>query len=192
VRLDRHCYIASASRGSCDLAWAVCYTTGERAPSTLIARWPESVPGSTDLVAAAICGCVRSHSRPNARIMEVERRLGASIMRHALFGLTLLPLIACGTAAGESVAPNSASSVSQNVAPSPPHRAHRAKNSKYGSGTQSGGSPVPRSLPLSTATAYTAEHSPSFPISTVPKATPESNSWSGFFVGVGAGAGTQP
>ena len=137
-------------------------------------------------------GCVRSHSRPNARIMEVERRLGASIMRHALFGLTLLPLIACGAAAGESAAPNSASSVSQNVAPSPPHQAHRAKNSKHGSGTQSGGSPVPGSLPLSTTTAYTAEHSPSFPISTVPKATPESNSWTGFFLGVGAGAGTQP
>ena len=127
---------------------------------------------------------------PMLEYWNASRRLGSSIMRRALFGLALLPLIACSSAASESVPPNSLSGVSQKAEPPPPNQTHRTKNSNHGSRTQSGGRPVPGSLPLSTATAYATEHSPSFPISTVPKAAPQSNSWTGFFIGAGAGAST--
>jgi hypothetical protein len=123
-------------------------------------------------------------------------------MRRALFGLALIPLMACSSVAGEAQAPNSVSGGSQELQTNAKHRSskrllHGAEYSKQTSRMQPDERSAPGSLPLSAAAAaYTSEHSPNLPISSVSKAAPPpTNSWTGFYVGVGAGVGvgtTQP
>jgi hypothetical protein len=121
-------------------------------------------------------------------------------MRSALFGLALIPLMACSSVAGEAQTPNSLSGGSHEMQTNAKHRSspkglsHGAEYGKRISRTQPYKRSAPETLPLSAAVANTAEHSPNLPISSVPKAAPPpTNSWGGFYVGVGAGVGaTRP
>jgi hypothetical protein len=113
-------------------------------------------------------------------------------MHRLLFGLTLVSLMACGDAlAGD--APNSVSGGSPAVQKPPaPSRWHAPKSVKPVAGTQFDGHSKPRPLPLSSAAAYASEHAADLPVSSAPKTTtPSTGSWTGFYVGVGAGVGTQ-
>jgi hypothetical protein len=102
-------------------------------------------------------------------------------MRRIVFGLLLLPLIACGDVLAEDPpAPN---------APSPiDHAKHRKPTSLTRSRA-----PSAAVLPLSSAETYASEHPGSLAISSAPKPAPPpsnstGNSWTGFYVGAGAGA----
>lgn len=87
-------------------------------------------------------------------------------MRHLVFGLALLPLLACSVSAGEAQA-SAESAGSQKTRKLP-------------------------SLPLSSAESYAAAHSANLPVSPTPKsASPATNSWTGVYVGGGIGAGRQ-
>ena len=115
-------------------------------------------------------------------------------MRHLTLGLALMAVLACGdVSAGVAQAPNSDSDASQNMRKSPsPGQIHPAKKNKQISKGQSPGQPAPQSLPLSAAEAYASEHSASAPISPAAKpAAPAGNSWTGFYLGAGAGAARQ-
>lgn len=100
------------------------------------------------------------------------------MMRRIVFGLLLVPLIACGDVlADDAQAPN---------APSP---IDRAKHRKPTSVTRSRAPSAPAALPLSSAETYASEHPANLAISSAPKpAPPPSNSWTGFYVGAGVGA----
>jgi hypothetical protein len=119
------------------------------------------------------------------------------MMRRVFFRLAVISLMMGGSAfAGD--APNTDPNGSEKMQlPSPPPQTRRPKNNKQVSRTQpSKTQPDERSRPqsLSSAAAYASEHSASLPISSAPKSTPPSaNSWTGFYVGAGAGVGsTQP
>jgi hypothetical protein len=108
-------------------------------------------------------------------------------MHRLLFGLVLVSLMACHDAfAGDTTNPDSvAAPVVQK--PPVPSRLHAPKSDKQVARTQS----EPRPLPLSSAAAYASEHAADLPISSAPKTPPPSGSrWTGFYVGVGAGVGT--
>jgi len=116
-------------------------------------------------------------------------------MRCELLGLALVPLMVCGSLASEAQAPNSVSAEPQQTqtnakppsspaGPSRPGAMHDAKSSK-----KVQASPVQQSLPLS-AVAHASEHYDSAPVSPTPKVTPATHSWTGIYVGAGAGAGT--
>jgi hypothetical protein len=115
-------------------------------------------------------------------------------MHRMLFGLALILPMACSNAwAGDT--PNSDSGSSQEVSkPSLPGRMHRPKAIKQVSGKPSAGRSEPRSVPLSSAEAYAAEHSADLPILSAPKSPPPSTRpWTGFYIGAGAGIGaSQP
>ena len=103
-------------------------------------------------------------------------------MRRIVFGLVLLPLIACGDVLAEDAqVPN---------APSPiDHTKHRKPTSV----TRSRAPAAPAALPLSSAETYASEHPGNLAISSAPKPAPPagnapSNSWTGFYVGAGGGA----
>jgi hypothetical protein len=112
-------------------------------------------------------------------------------MCRAFFGLTLISLMVCSSAfAGD--APNTDSNGSQEVRkPSPPAQI-LPKNNKQVSKARS--DERSRLRALAPAAAYASEHSVNLPISSAPKPTPPStHTWTGFYVGAGAGVGsTQP
>lgn len=115
-------------------------------------------------------------------------------MRRLAFGLALIAVVACGSvSAGEAQAPNSESDASQKVRTLPsPGQIHPAKSNKQVSRAQAAGRPGPRPLPLSAAETYASEHfanSPALPV--VKPAPPAGNSWTGFYLGAGAGAARQ-
>ena len=115
-------------------------------------------------------------------------------MRRVFFGLALVPLMACGSVfAGEGQPLNSEPGGSQKVRKLPsPSQARRAKDNKQVSKGQFDGRPVPQSLPLSAAETYASEHSAGVPVSSTAKpASGVTNSWTGFYVGVGVGAAQQ-
>jgi hypothetical protein len=99
-------------------------------------------------------------------------------MRRILFGLMLVPLIACSAVlADDAQVPN---------VPSP---IDRAKHRKPTSVTRSRAPSAPAALPLSSAETYASEHPGNLAISSTPKpAPPAGNSWTGFYVGAGVGA----
>jgi hypothetical protein len=115
-------------------------------------------------------------------------------MHRILFSFALISLMASGNAlAGDT--PNADSGGSQDLHQSaPPSQTHHPKTLKHVSAKPSDARAEPRSLPLSSAAAYAAEHSADLPISSAPKsATPPSRPWTGFYLGAGAGIGaTQP
>jgi hypothetical protein len=105
-------------------------------------------------------------------------------MHRLLFGLALFSLMACSDAfAGDP--PNSDSGGSQAVQKPPaPSRLRAPKTVKPVARTQP--------LPLSSAAAYASEHAPDLPVSSAPKtASPSTSPWTGFYVGVGGGVGSQ-
>jgi hypothetical protein len=120
--------------------------------------------------------------------------LGHSDMRHALFGLVLVPLMMCGSVFAEDAPvagadPSRSQAVqtgdkqptTQKTRP-PPGQMHHAKSSKPA---------LPLSLPLAAATADPSGPSASLPIAPVPRAAPPAaRPWTGFYVGAGAGVGT--
>jgi len=115
-------------------------------------------------------------------------------MRRLASGLALIAVVACGSvSAGEAQAQYSESDASQKVRTLPsPGQIQRAKSNKQVSRAQSAGRPGPRSLPLSAAETYASEHFANSPVSPVVKpATPAGNSWTGFYLGAGAGAARQ-
>jgi hypothetical protein len=66
---------------------------------------------------------------------------------------------------------------------------HPSRSSKRVSRVQPEPHSGQRSLPLSSASAYASEHPTTLPMSSPPGSTPPlSNSWTGFYVGAGAGA----
>jgi hypothetical protein len=126
-------------------------------------------------------------------------------MRRIVFGLLLVPLIACSDVLADDAqapnanVPNANTGGSQQVQAnkkllseqvSPPSQIDRSKNRKQTSTTRSRGPSAPGALPLSSAEAYASGHPANLAISSVPKPAPApSNSWTGFYVGAGVGAG---
>ena len=113
-------------------------------------------------------------------------------MRGLVFGLALIPLVACSNVSAGDAQPSIESDGSQTVQKLPSRRQGRSvKNNKQISKTQS--RPAPSSLPLASAEAHAAEHSANLPVSPATKSAPPAatNSWSGFYIGAGAGAGRQ-
>ena len=122
-------------------------------------------------------------------------------MRRIVFGLLLVPLIACrdvladDAQAPSAIVPNANSGGSQQMQAnkklrseqvSRPSPIDRAKNRKPTSMTRSR---APGALPLSSAETYASEHPGNLAISSAPKpAPPPGNSWTGFYVGAGVGA----
>jgi len=113
-------------------------------------------------------------------------------MHSLLFGLALISLMACGDAfAGDPANPDSGVSPSVQKPP-PPGRLRAPKTAKQVARTRPDGRSESRPLPLSSAAAYASEHAADLPISSAAKMTPPSpHSWTGFYVGVGAGIGSQ-
>jgi hypothetical protein len=111
-------------------------------------------------------------------------------MRRVAFGLALMSLMMCGSTFAAD-APSADSNGSQEVRKPSPTPQGRHPNTKRVSVTPSDGRAAPQSLPLSSAASYAAEHSASLPITSVPKPAPSpGNSWTGFYLGAGAGVGT--
>jgi hypothetical protein len=132
-------------------------------------------------------------SRDISHIIDLNFRYGTSTklqerfpMRRVSFGLAMISLTICSSAYAGDL-PSAVSDGSQQVQKSSPTvRIGHPKHDKRASRTQSDGG----ALPLSSASAYAAEHSANLPISSVPRpASPPSNSWTGFYVGAGAGVG---
>ena len=112
-------------------------------------------------------------------------------MRRRFFGLLFFSLTACsGAFAGEALAP-SADPGSSLEKPSQAGQMHPSKRSKRVSRAQPDAHAGQPSLPLSSASAYASEHATSLPMSSPSSpAPPPSHSWTGFYVGTGAGAAT--
>jgi hypothetical protein len=119
-------------------------------------------------------------------------------MRRIVFGLLLVPLIACSDVlADDAQVPNAGGSrqtqankklPSEQV--SPPSQIDHSKDRKQISITRSRAPSAPGALPLSSAETHASEHPANLAISSVPKqAAPPGNSWTGFHVGVGVGVG---
>jgi hypothetical protein len=106
-------------------------------------------------------------------------------MRRIVFGLVLVPLIACGDVwADEAQVPNANAGGPQQAQAN-----KKLPNRKRTSITRSRGPSAPVALPLSSAEAYASGHPANLAISSVPKpAPPPGNSWTGFYVGGGVGA----
>jgi hypothetical protein len=127
-------------------------------------------------------------------------------MRRLLFGLIVIPVMASGGvfAAEPQVSgsdpgspqPSQAdakptASVKNTTSPkkSPPPG---SKTSQQVSRTRSDGRSGPGSLTLPTENAYASEHAAGLPVLSAPKpapAPPANNSWTGFYIGAGVGAG---
>ena len=125
-------------------------------------------------------------------------------MRGIVFGLLLVPLIACSAVAEDAQIPNANTGGSQQAQAnqnqklpseqvSPPSQTDRFKNRKQTSITRSRARSAPGALPLSSAETYASEHPGNLAISSASKPAPPagnspSNSWTGFYVGAGVGA----
>jgi glucose/arabinose dehydrogenase len=116
-------------------------------------------------------------------------------MRRILFGLMLVPLIACSAVlADDAQVPNANTGGSQQAQANKKQRSDQMsppsqKNRKQTSTTRSRAPSAPAALPLSSAETYASEHPGNLAISSAPKpAPPPGNSWTGFYVGAGVGA----
>jgi hypothetical protein len=112
-----------------------------------------------------------------------------STMRRLFFGLLFFSLTASGGAfGGEALAPSSDSGGSLEK-PAPAGQLHPSKSGKRVSRAEPDGHSGPRSLPLSSAAAYAFEHPTTLPMSSPSQPAPSpSKTWTGFYVGAGAGA----
>ena len=124
------------------------------------------------MVASAISRILTQIPASGARVQLGTSGDAADDCRNAFFSLT----VCSGAFAGEAQGPGSDSNPWP-VKPSPAARTRHARTGK------------PRSLPLSSASAYASEHAASLPVSSPPRpAAAPSHSWTGFYVGAGAGA----
>jgi hypothetical protein len=106
-------------------------------------------------------------------------------MRRVFSGLVLISLVTCSSTFAANVS-NVDPAGSQKVQ-KPSRAAWERQNNRQVSKARPDGRSESGSL--SSAAAYAVEHSASLPISSAPKSTaPATNSWSGFYVGAGAGA----
>jgi hypothetical protein len=112
-------------------------------------------------------------------------------MHRLLFGLALVSLMACHHAFAGDVPISDSVGPPAVQKPPAPSRLHAPKTVKPVARIQSDGHSKPRPLPLSSAAAYASEHAADLPVSSAPKmTTPSTSRWTGFYVGVGAGVGT--
>jgi len=112
------------------------------------------------------------------------------MLRRLVFGLALIPLVACSSVSAGEGQLSTESDGSQKMQKLPSPQGRSPKNNKQISRTQSR-SALP-SLPLSSAETYASEHSVDLPVSSAAKpASPATNSWTGFYVGAGIGAARQ-
>jgi hypothetical protein len=122
-------------------------------------------------------------------------------MRRIVFGLLLVPLVACSDVHAQvpnANVPNANTSGSQQAQAdkklpsdqvSPPSQTDRSKNRKQTSITRSRTPSALAAVPLSSAETYASEHPANLAISSAPKPVPPAgNSWTGFYVGAGVGA----
>jgi hypothetical protein len=106
-------------------------------------------------------------------------------MRRVFSGLVLISLVTCSSTFAANVS-NVDPAGSQKVQ-KPSRAARERQNNRQVSKARPDGRSESGSL--SSAAAYAVEHSASLPISSAPKSTaPATNSWTGFYVGAGAGA----
>jgi hypothetical protein len=112
-------------------------------------------------------------------------------MRRIIFGLALVPFLACSSAsAGEGPALAGSDGIPKAEAPPPDEPAHAAKVAKRMPKRQS--QPAAASLSLQSAETHAADHSAGSPTSSAAKpASPAASSWTGFYVGAGGGIGRQ-
>jgi hypothetical protein len=113
-------------------------------------------------------------------------------MRRIVFGLVLIPVLACGSvSAGEAQVPaGSEGTQKAEVLPPSDQPAHSLKSSKRMPKQSLRSAAAPRSL--QSAETYAADHSASPPaLSGERAASPATSSWTGFYVGAGAGVGHQ-
>jgi hypothetical protein len=109
-------------------------------------------------------------------------------MRRQVLGLALILLVACSSVSAGEVEQLTETDGTQKVQNLPSPNQGHAKKNKQTSRTQPRS--VPPSLPLASAETYAAEHSADLPVSSAAKpASPTANSWSGFYIGAGAGVG---
>ena len=115
--------------------------------------------------------------------------LGQSTMHRVFLGLLFFSLTVCrGAFGGEALAPSSDSGGLLEK-PSPAGQLHPSKSSKRVSRARPDADSRPRSLPLSSAAAYASEHPTTLPMSSPAQPAPSaSRTWTGFYVGAGAGA----
>ena len=100
-------------------------------------------------------------------------------MRALVFGLALIPFIVCSVSASEAQSSTESDKAVQK--PSSSNQQRFQNNKKHILKTQS-----------RPAEAYAAEHSANLPVPSAPKTeAPAANSWTGFYVGAGAGVGRQ-
>lgn len=112
-------------------------------------------------------------------------------MRRLVFGLALINLVASSNVFAQEGQLSSGADGSQKLQKLPSANQGRSpKNNKRISDTHSRRRAA--SSPLSSAEAYAAEHSDGLPVSSPAKsALPTTNSWTGFYVGAGTGAGRE-
>jgi hypothetical protein len=125
------------------------------------------------------------------KLQDIQRSnpIRQASMRPVAVGLALISLMMYGSvfAGDASVTDSTGSQEARKPSPVPQSRPDK----KRASATHADGSSAPRPLPLSSAETYAAEHSASMPITSVPKPAPSpGHSWTGFYVGAGAGVGT--
>ena len=111
------------------------------------------------------------------------------MMRRVLFGLLLVPLMACC-----DVFAHETLTRSSNPGGSPkklsPIGQHHPKNGEPVARTRSDARSGLLSLPLAASAAYASGHPASLPISPASRPEPPpSHSWTGFYVGGGSGVG---
>jgi hypothetical protein len=111
-------------------------------------------------------------------------------MRRIIFGLALVPFLACGSvSAGEGLALAGSDGMPKAEAPPPGKPAPAAKLAKRTPKRQS--QPAAASS-LQSAESYAADHSANSPTSSAAKpASPAAGSWTGFYLGAGGGIGRQ-
>jgi hypothetical protein len=105
-------------------------------------------------------------------------------MRRVVFGPVIFSLTACsGAFGGEVPAPRSDPGGSLEK-PSPPGKMHSSNGSTRVSRAPPDANSRPRSLPLSSAAAYTSRHPTTLPMSSPSEPVPPaSKTWTGFYVG---------
>jgi hypothetical protein len=127
--------------------------------------------------------------RPKSRLAELEMQEVQPTMRRLFFGLLFFSMTICrGAFGGEVPAPGSDLAGSLKTPARAAGDLHPSRSSKRASRVKPDAGSGPRSLPLSSAAAYGFEHPTTLPMSPAQPAPSASRTWTGFYVGAGAGA----
>src|ERR1700761_6951670 len=109
-------------------------------------------------------------------------------MRYLAFGITLFAFVACNGASGEEqLSTDPGSSQKAQALPSP----NQGRSSRTDARAPKASRSVSQPLPLSSAETYASEHSARPSVSVQKPASPATNSWTGFYLGVGVGGAQQ-